>query len=268
MRRGVAGLTAAALLVLALALPSGAGAIKTLTMGGDVSARIVMGLVAEQYLVACDGCVRFGSGARGEKAALREVARDEIHFALAAADRRPSGDGKLKFVEFARQAVCVVTHPSNPVPSLIRAQIAAIFSGQTRDWSEVPGAKATGTIDLITARNRSWSAKPLERRLGLTKLSPNAEPEGWEFGISGAVLDDPAAIAYLAPSVAEGVHLVGFGGVPCTRANVESGRYPASTSFFWATKGAPKGEAKEFLDWVRTSPEARRRIEQEAYAVR
>jgi phosphate transport system substrate-binding protein len=269
MRRGVAALSTTALLVLALALPSGAGATTTVKLGGPFLANTVLATLAETYLATqCrDTCFRFGFYSAGEDGGIRKVAAREVNIGTVARPTPPVREG-LRFTEFARQAVCVATHSGNRLPNLTRAQVDAIFSGETRSWREVPGAEVTGPIHVVLDQSPSLPTDSLERRLGLTTFSPSAERAVSVLSIWEAVADDPSAITYLSPSAAEAVHLVPFNGVPCTRATVESGSYPASTSLFWITKGAPIGATKKFLDWASTSPRARRSIESEAYAVR
>jgi phosphate transport system substrate-binding protein len=269
MRRGVAALAAAVLLLVPLGLPSGAGATTTVNISGPFLANTVMATLAETYLATqCrDTCFRFGFLSADENGGIRKAAAGEVNIGTVARPTSPVRKG-LRFTEFARQAVCVATNARNRLPNLTRAQVDAIFSGETRSWSEVPGAEVTGPIHVVLDGSPSVPTDSLERRLGLTTFSANAERAVSVLSIWEAVADVPTAITYLSPSTAEEVHLVPFNGVPCTRSNVESGRYPASTSLYWITKGEPKRATKKFLDWVETSPRARHSIESEAYAVR
>ena len=43
----------------------------------------------------------------------------------------------------------MITSPKNPVANLNQQQVQEIFTGQIRDWSEVPGATVSGPIDLF-----------------------------------------------------------------------------------------------------------------------
>src|SRR4029450_2831284 len=53
------------------------------------------------------------------------------------------------FNKIAKDAICIVTNPNNKLANLSQAQIQAIFSGQIRNWEDVPGAGTTGSINLV-----------------------------------------------------------------------------------------------------------------------
>jgi phosphate transport system substrate-binding protein len=55
-------------------------------------------------------------------------------------------------------------------------------------------------------------------------------------------------------------NVMAYNGVPCTRATVRSGAYPAGRPLGVATRGRPRGALGRFLRWARTSPIARRVI--------
>src|SRR5581483_7567178 len=55
----------------------------------------------------------------------------------------------LVFTKIARDGVCMITNAGNPLANLNQQETQAIFTGNVRDWSEVPGAHVTGPIDLI-----------------------------------------------------------------------------------------------------------------------
>ena len=265
MRRTGVVLALTALLLVALAPSSGASTRTTVTIGGSGSASNIFSWLAEAY--ARRQPFRSVPTPGHERGGVRLVAKGKVDIGLTAAPSEPTGKS-MRFTEFARQAACVATNLLNRVPSLTRAQIASIFSGETRNWREVPGAQQTGPIHLLAERDPRSPADSLERRLGVTKLLPSADSEQGPDFLAEGVADDELAIAYLPPATAEAIHLVAFNGVPCTRSNVESGRYPVSTSLFWVTKGRPTGAPKEFLDWVSKSSEARRVIAAKAYPVR
>jgi len=47
-----------------------------------------------------------------------------------------------------------------------------------------------------------------------------------------------------------GVNAVGYQGIACTLRNAKSGQYGGVRNFWMVTKGAPKGEAAKFINWV------------------
>ena len=51
----------------------------------------------------------------------------------------------LVFTKVARDGVCMITNPKNPIGNLNQQEVQAIFTGNVREWGEVPGAKMSGT---------------------------------------------------------------------------------------------------------------------------
>ena len=43
----------------------------------------------------------------------------------------------------------MITNSKNPIGNLNQETVQAIFTGNVREWSEVPGSKMTGPIDLV-----------------------------------------------------------------------------------------------------------------------
>ena len=56
------------------------------------------------------------------------------------------------------------------------------------------------------------------------------------------------------------MHPIAFDGVPCTRATIRDGSYPAARPIGVVTVGKAKGALRRFLRWARTDHTARRVI--------
>ena len=74
------------------------------------------------------------------------------------------------------------------------------------------------------------------------------------------VLSTPGAWSYVDLLYTAGLNVVAYEGIPCTRATVLSGAYPATRPLGIVTRGAPRGAVGRFVRWVRTSRVARRVI--------
>jgi phosphate transport system substrate-binding protein len=70
----------------------------------------------------------------------------------------------------------------------------------------------------------------------------------------------PAAFAYIDNAFTEGLHIVPFEGITCSRATIASGAYPARKPLGFVTRGRPRGELARFIRWIKTSPKARKVI--------
>jgi ABC-type phosphate transport system substrate-binding protein len=74
------------------------------------------------------------------------------------------------------------------------------------------------------------------------------------------VRSTPAAFGYVDLAYAGELHAIPYEGVPCTRATVRSGVYPARRPLGFVTRGRPRGEVRRFLRWIRHSRTAHRVI--------
>ena len=239
-------------LALALALPAGALA-KRLIIGGSTSVLPLAQKLATAYHKAYPklpapsvqgGQSDIGiSGAASGRFDIGDSSRDPI----------PGVDPKgLVFTKIARDGVCVITNPSNPVASLSQESVEGIFTGRIRDWSEVPGASISGPIDLFDRDNASGTQDAFQHIfLGETlKISLAATAETSNGLEQNAVTSDKQAIGFVSFAFTAGVNAVGYQGVACNLRNAKSGQYAGVRNFWMATKGKPKGEALKFLKWV------------------
>jgi phosphate transport system substrate-binding protein len=165
----------------------------------------------------------------------------------------------LTFTKIARDAICVVTNPSNPLPDLNQQQIQAIFDGQVTSWAQVNGATVSGPIDLLTRSPASGTADAFQQIfLGLNNhISGTAVQKSSNGLVEETVHANPQAIGFVSLYFTNGVHPVPYQGVPCTLRNAKSGQYGGVRNFWMVTRGRPTGAAKSFLHWVTTSNKAR-----------
>jgi phosphate transport system substrate-binding protein len=171
----------------------------------------------------------------------------------------PGGDPKgLVFTKIARDGICVITNPSNPLTNLNQQEIQGIFTGNVREWSEVPGSKMTGPIDLVDRVSSSGTQDAFQNIfLGEDlKISPSAEAEESNGLVQEKVHTDEHAIGFVSFAFTSGVNAVGYQGIPCTLQNAKSGQYQGVRNFWMVTKGAPKGAAAKFISWITNSKNA------------
>ena len=73
-------------------------------------------------------------------------------------------------------------------------------------------------------------------------------------------MQTPAAFGYLDLAQTAPLHKIAFDGIPCTRATIRDGSYPAARPIGVVTVGKPKKALRQFLNWVRADRTARRVI--------
>ena len=255
-------LIVSAVLALALAIPAGAAA-KRIIIDGSTSMLPLVEKLALAYHKAYPripapkvggGQTAIGiSDAHSGRVDIGDASRDPIRGV------DPTG---LVFTKVARDGVCMITNAANPLPNLSQGLVKEIFTGSIRDWSQVPGARISGPIDLFDRDGASGTQDAFQNIFlgeGI-QISPSATAESSEGLEGNAVAGDPSAIGFesFAATINAGVHTVDYGGIPCTLRNAKSGQYAGVRNFWFVSKGVlkngvetiPPGEARKFIEWV------------------
>jgi phosphate transport system substrate-binding protein len=161
----------------------------------------------------------------------------------------------LVFTKIARDGVCMITNSRNRLSNLSQEEVQAIFTGHVREWSQVPGAGASGPIDLVDRIASSGTQDAFQNIfLGPSlKISPSAEAEESNGLVRTKVQHDANAIGFVSFAFTSGVNAVGYQGIPCTLRNAKSGQYLGVRNFWAVTKGIPRGAALKLLKWITSS---------------
>ena len=255
------GLAACALLAGPVAAPAAAQSKKTITLSGSTSVAPLVTQLAKAYVKQpkVRGKVGFKVLQGGSDVGVSQSARGQVTFGMVSRDPLP-GDPGVTFNKIARDGVCIVTHPSNPLGDLSQAQVQQIFSGRVRSWSDVPGAKVTGTIDLVTRTASSGTADAF-RTIFLGQnlnIAANASAKASNGLVRQTVASNRHAIGFVSSDFTQGVSPASYRGVACTLRNAKSGAYTGVRNFWLTSRGRPSGAGAAFLRWVKTNPTARR----------
>ena len=84
----------------------------------------------------------------------REIKEDELTFCK-------TKGVFLKEHPICHDVLCVIVNKNSPVSSLTKAQVAKIFTGQIKDWSEIGGAP--GPISIYTRNTSSGTYKDWQK---------------------------------------------------------------------------------------------------------
>lgn len=245
----------AALCALSLALPAGALAKSTITMSGSTSVAPLATALARGYLHAHPGSVTFKLLQGGSDVGISDVAHGRVTIGNSSRDPKPTDPGGLVFTRIARDAVCVVTNRSNPLSNLSQSQIQSIFTGRVRSWKDVPGAKASGSIDLKVRTAASGTQDAFQNIfLGQNlRVAGSANQYASNGLLQQAVKNDKNAIGYVSFDFVAGLSAVPYAGVTCNLRNAKSGQYGGTRNFWMVTRGKPGGASKKWLKWIRSS---------------
>jgi len=243
------------LLALALAVPAGASA-RRLIIDGSTSMLPLVQKLAVAYHKAYPRIQAPKVGGGQTAVGVSDASAGRVDIGDASRDPIPGVDPKgLIFTKIARDGICIITNPQNPVQSISQETIANIFTGNVRDWSGVAGSSITGPIDLFDRDGASGTQDAFQNIFlgeGL-KISPSATAESSEGLEENAVAADKSAIGFVsfAATINGGVHTVNYQGVPCTLRNARSGQYGGVRNFWMVTKKVGVSqEAVKFINWI------------------
>lgn len=255
-------LVATATLVAGLAtVPATAVAKETVTMSGSTSVAPLATALAKAYVKKYPGKLGFKILQGGSDIGINDVSRGRVSIGNASRDPLPGSDPKgLVFNKIARDGVCVVTNPGNPVANLSQKQVRAIFSGQVRNWSAVPGAKATGAIDLVSRTAASGTADAFQNIfMGPDlRIASSAATKTSNGLVQQAVSSNRNAIGFVSFDFVGGVSPAAYEGVACNLRNAKSGQYQGVRNFWMVTRGKAAGGAAKFIKWIQNTSAARK----------
>jgi phosphate transport system substrate-binding protein len=262
-RRAVAALGTALLAAGVAAGPQeSAAAAKPIRMSGQQITQVLVADLAYFYRREHRRAPRFELSGGGTGAGLADTARGISDAALVSRELEPGDPRGLVLTRLALSGVCLVSHHTNPVPSISHALLQDIVAGRVTNWSQVPASTRTDPIIPVALDPGTGAAHVFEQ-----VFVDDATPFGWQpvtlllsLQARDFVERTPAAFAYMDLAFTRPVHAIPYQGVACTRATIRDGSYPATRPIGIVTVGRPRGALRRFLHWARTSRVARRVI--------
>ena len=249
-----AGMTATVLVAL-LAAPMAAQAKSTITLSGSTSVAPLATKLAKGYLKAKPGKAKFRILQGGSDIGIADVSRGRVSLGMSSRDPQPSDPGGLVFNRIARDGVCIATHPSNGFANISQDTVQAIFSGRVRSWSQVPGAQASGTIDIVV-RNPASGTQDAFQNIFMgqdLRVSPSASQRPSNGRVQQAIASNENAIGYVDFNFTKGLHTVPYKGVACSLRNAKSGQYGGVRNFWLVSRGKATGASASFIKWTKSS---------------
>jgi len=252
-------LTTTLAVVALLSLPALAEAKTLVTMSGSTSIFPLAQALAKRYVKDNPNKLQFKILQGGSDIGINDVARGRVTIGNSSRDPVSTDPGGLTFKKIARDGICVISNPANPISNLSQEQVQAIFSGKVRSWADVPGAKSTGAISIVTRTASSGTADAFQNIfMGQSlRIAASAAAKSSNGLVNQAVRDDKDAIGFVSFDFVSGVSPVGYAGVPCTLRNAKSGQYQGVRNFWMVTRGAPTGGAATWINWIQSSSAAR-----------
>ena len=152
----------------------------------------------------------------------------------------------------AIDGIAVVADPANKVEDLTKDQLVSIYTGETKNWSEVGGDDQA--IVVVGREAGSGTRGAFEELLGIEDACVYANELDSTGAVMAKVASTPGAIGYVSLDVVDdSVKALKLDGVDATEENIKAGNYALSRPFVMATKGEiseQKTEVQALFDYL------------------
>ena len=152
----------------------------------------------------------------------------------------------------AIDGITVVADPANKVEDLTKDQLVSIYTGETKNWSEVGGDDQA--IVVVGREAGSGTRGAFEELLDIADACVYANELDSTGAVMAKVASTPGAIGYVSLDVVDdSVKALKLDGVDATEENIKAGNYALSRPFVMATKGEiseQKTEVQALFDYL------------------
>ena len=163
----------------------------------------------------------------------------------------------LRSTKVGRDGIAILTNFSNPINGLTKQQVADMFSGKIRFWSQIDEEAPELKIVLINRATNQNIRQGFEKALGIKRILRTARVEGTESHAINAVTGELEAITFIsmAPALRAkedgiSVNLVFVDRIEPEYQTVLDGRYPLQRPIVFISKPNPSDLALAFEQFV------------------
>jgi phosphate transport system substrate-binding protein len=149
-------------------------------------------------------------------------------------------------------AIGIYVHPTNPVTSLTKQQLKAIYTGRITNWHEVGGADAPIVcITMIWGDKRAQMTVFQEHIMDGAPYREDRKEVDRQADEVDALLPEPYGITLLSPAYAQpGVKAVAIDGFAPELQHIRSGAYVLSRPLLLVSQAHPPSEVKQFIAFL------------------
>jgi len=242
--------TLATALAVGLAAPGcrWGGANSELTIAGSTSIQPFADKWAEVFMEKRPGLgVNVQGG--GSSAGIQACKSGACQVGMSSRELKPDEKDLFEIV-VARDGLAVIVHPDNPVRAATLHQVKEIFAGDLRSWKLLGGADRA--ITVVTREEGSGTRGAFQELvMGESRIFRGAITQDSNGTVREIVAHDPYSIGFISLGlVNEQVAALELDGAAANEENIGNGRYKLVRPFLFVSRGAPTGQAKEFIDFV------------------
>lgn len=224
----------------------------SVSTNGSTSMEKVIGILSEQFMDD-NSDVTITYDATGSGTGIEAVANGTCDIGLASRNLKDAEVEKgLVATTVALDGIAIIVNENAPVDDMTVEEIAAIFTGETADWSAFGG---NGTIACIGREAGSGTRDGFESITHTTDKCVLAQELTSTGAVIAAVQSNVNAIGYASFAAVEGqtgIKVLTVAGVPCSAETILDGTYVIQRPFNLVTKeGADLSTAAQaFFDYM------------------
>lgn len=205
----------------------------TVATGGSTSMQKLMSMLQEDFMAKNNG-VDVTYDPTGSGAGISGASDGSLDIGLSSRGLHDD-ETDVEAITVCLDGIAIVVNTANPVTDLSLDQLAAIFSGEVTNWSEVGGND--GEIVVIGREAGSGTRDGFESIVGVEDACVYAQELTATGAVTAAVASNENAIGYASLSaVDESVSAVAVDGVACTEETVKDGSYAVQRPFNFVIK--------------------------------
>ena len=224
----------------------------TVSMAGSTSMEKLANAVAESFMAKYPG-VTVTAEFTGSSAGVESLLAGSVDIgnsSRALKDEEKTAGAVENIV--AIDGIAVAVDPANTVTGLTKDQLISIYTGETKNWSEVGGADAP--IVVVGREAGSGTRGAFEELLEIEDACAYASELDSTGAVVAKVASTPGAIGYVSlDALDDSVTALALEGVEATVENIKAGSYFLSRPFVMATKGEVSAQSdgvKTLFDYL------------------
>jgi phosphate transport system substrate-binding protein len=222
----------------------------TISMSGSTSMEELVKAMAEDFMAKNPG-VTIDPQFNGSGQGIKDAQEGKADIGNSSRELKDEETGLVP-TTVAIDGIAVIINTANTAADLTMEQLAKIYTGEIKNWSEVGGADAP--IVVIGRDAASGTRGAFEEIVGVKDACAYAQEKDSTGGVKTAVASTPDAIGYVSLEAADSddtVKKLTIDAVEATEENIVAGSYKLSRPFIMAVKeGEVKPEVQAFLDYA------------------
>lgn len=213
----------------------------TLSLSGSTSMEEVVNALAEAFMNEHTG-VSVEPQFNGSGQGIKDAQEGKADIGNSSRELKAEETGLVP-TTIAIDGIAIVVNPANTVKDITIEQLAAIYTGEIKNWSEVGGEDKP--IVVVGRDAASGTRGAFEEIVKVKDACVYAQEKDSTGSVKTSVATDPGAIGYVSLEAADADDTVSklmIGGVEATEENILAGSYTLSRPFIMVTKEGVQNE--------------------------